>query len=202
MSANSGCGGFYYCRQQRSECVDRPSGSRNTHTHTYHCRWSSLGLRPNAYCRFIDKYLSLLLSHGLMTGQLYLHPWGGGWPYLGTLYKHLQFTIPSSMQECPHLLTFPIHPFMLLGNQHFINVPVQVHFFVTLMDFWLFSENVKRVSHHFLLNHLCISCSHGDSNSNYSTKLKDSRGFLATRDDRFKDQVKAEEVFPKKRTFI
>ena len=79
MSANSGCGGFYYCRQQRSECVDRPSGSRNTHTHThtYHCRWSSLGLRPNAYCRFIDKYLSLLLSHGLMTGQLYLHPWGG-----------------------------------------------------------------------------------------------------------------------------
>ena len=127
MSANSGCGGFYYCRQ-RSECVDRPDGSRNTHTHTYHCRWSSLSLRPNAYCRFIDKYLSLLLSHGLMTGQLYLHPWGGGGPYLGTLYKHLQFTIPSAMQECPHLLTFPIHQFMLLGNQHFINAPCQVHF--------------------------------------------------------------------------
>ena len=130
-----------------------------------------------------------------MTGQLYLHPWGG-WPYLGTLYKHLQFTIPSSMQECPHLLTFPIHPFMLLGNQHFINAPLQVHFFVTLMDFWLFSENVKRVSHDFLLNQLCISCSRGDSNSNYSTKLKDSRGFLTTRDDRFKDQLKAEEVCP------
>ena len=60
----------------------------------------------------------------------------------------------------------------------------------------MFSEKVKRVSHDFLLNQVCISCSRGDSNSNYSTKLKDSRGFLATRDDRFKDQVKAEEVCP------
>ena len=133
MSANSGCGGFYYCRQ-RSECVDRPLGSRNTRTHTHIiavgalsvCGLMRIAVSSTNICPFCYRMDSWQASF------TYTH--GGGWPYLGTLYKHLQFTIPSSMQECPHLLTFPIHQFMLLGNQHFINAPLQVHFFVTLMD--------------------------------------------------------------------
>ena len=127
MSANSGCGGFYYCRQQRSECVDRPSGSRNSHTHIIAvgalsvCGLMRIAVSSTNICPFCYRMDSWQASFTYTHG-------GGGWPYLGTLYKHLQFTIPSSMQECPHLLTFPIHPFMLLGNQHFINAPLQVHF--------------------------------------------------------------------------
>ena len=122
MSANSGCGGFYYCRQQRSECVDRPSGSRNSHTHIIAvgalsvCGLMRIAVSSTNICPFCYRMDSW------QAGFTYPHG-GGGDPIWGPCINIYNLLFPppcKSAHICLH--------FQFIRLCCFINAPLQVHF--------------------------------------------------------------------------